>query len=46
MSSKQIYFSEEEEIKIKKYAVKWNIAEYEVVKRMVRDFKNNKEVEK
>ena len=45
MTTKQVYFNEEEEQKIKRLSKLWNIAEYEVVKRMVNEYRE-KEVKK
>jgi Mor family transcriptional regulator len=42
MTAKQIYFSDEEEIKIRELAKKWRIAEYEAVRRIVREYKESK----
>ena len=42
MSSKQIYFSDKEEKRIKDYSIKWKIAEYEVVRKMVREYSESK----
>jgi hypothetical protein len=39
MSSKQVYFDEVEEKIIKFFSKKWNLPEYEVVRKIVREFK-------
>ncbi len=43
----QIYFDKEEDKKLDKFSHRWNISKHEVVKRIVRDFKDvKKEVER
>jgi Mor family transcriptional regulator len=42
MAAKQIYFSDEEEVKIRELAKKWRVAEYEVVRKIIREYKEGK----
>ena len=38
MPKAQIYFSEEEDSKIRKLSAKWNLSKHEAVKKIVREF--------
>jgi len=46
MPSAIIYFEEKEDKNINKYSLKWGISKQDVVKRMVREFKEFEEEKK
>lgn len=45
MVTVQIYLSDEEKEKVAKFSKEWGIAHYEVIRKMIREFKEEKEVE-